>query len=60
MLSEETKNSSNTRVKVGMFTIKKKLGLEGTLQDGRLIKSAVRILKKKKKIMRDQVVVIII
>jgi hypothetical protein len=43
-----------------MFTIKKKLGLEGTLQDGRLIKSAVRILKKKKKIMRDQVVVIII
>jgi hypothetical protein len=48
MLSEETKKQFKYTGQVEMFTIKKKLEFRGTLQDGRLIKSAaVRILKKK-------------
>ncbi|MFV8351488.1 hypothetical protein [Flavobacterium sp. XS2P14] len=51
MLSEENKKQFKYTGQVEMFTIKKKLEFRGTLQDGRLVKSAaVRILKKKIKI----------
>jgi hypothetical protein len=61
MLSEETKNSSNTRVSRNVY-YKRKRSLEVRFKMvGNKISVAVRILKKKdKNTMRDQVVVLII